>query len=359
VRRVAFTLFLILTIAVFNNVRVANSQTPPQCPYTTSSLSLPTCQTNPSPHPIPSPLGGGKITPANCSAVFDVAVASMYAYDDSLCYSNGRGPLAFNGNNLLQFVEDPINRLPPDYQDLARQKDFYATLYCEISTKLLVLAIRGSVSLTDLATSAGVADWINTNFLQHLSDRPIQYRAARDTADAVKRELDRGTFDGTCGQGRPKGLVITGHSKGGGQAQYAAVRETLAAFVFNSDVVNPLISQDWTASQHAQSIWQGMVQAGRRYASGMGCTVDFSNSDVQKFIRYYRTGMIYDVRMVNDFLAVFVLPYCQLPHADIKWLIDTLDCSEGPIVAHMMDTVVHELQACISACAAGQTVACP
>ena len=49
------------------------------------------------------------------------------------------------------------------------------------------------------------------------------------------------------------------------------------------------------------------------------------------------------LRMVNDILAVLVLPYCQLPHADIKWLIDTLDCSEGLIVAHMMDTVVHEL----------------
>lgn len=358
-RPAAFTLFLILTIAVFNNARVANSQTPKQCPYSTSSLSPPACQTNPSPHPISPALGGGKITPANCGAVFNVAVASMYAYDDSVCYSSGGGSLAFNGNSLIQFVEDPIKRLPPDYQDLARQKDFYATLYCEISTKLLVLAIRGSVSLTDIATSAGVADWISTNFLQHLADRPIQYRAARDTADAVKRELDRGTFDGTCGQGRPKALVITGHSKGGGQAQYAAVRENLAAFVFNSDVVNPVISQDWTASPNAQSIWQGMVQAGRRYASAMACTVDSVDPNVQKFIRYYQTGRIYDVRMVNDILAVLVLPYCQLPHADIKWLIDTLDCSEGLIVAHMMDTVVHELQACISACAAGQTVGCP
>jgi hypothetical protein len=82
-----------------------------------------------------------------------------------------------------------------------------------------------------------------------------------------------------------------------------------------------------------------------------------SASSVQKFVKYYGTGNIRDVWMVNDVLATFVLPYSRPPHAE--WLIDIFDCSEGYIVAHMMDTVVLELQACASACGAGPKTACP
>jgi hypothetical protein len=269
-----------------------------------------------------------------------------------------RGPPPNKGKNVLKFVEDAANYLPPDFRDLARQNNFYATLYCDTSAHVLILAIRGSASLADIATNAGLADWINTNFLQHLGERPVQYRAARDSVWEIKKELDRGSFDKTCGPHRPR-LIVTGHSKGGGQAQYAAVREKLEAVVFNSDVVNPLISLDWTASPDAPAIWQAMEQIGRRYLSGMGCATGQSSAAVQKFVDYYTTGKIRDVRMVNEFLVAFVLPYCHLPHATIEWLIDTFDCSEGYIVAHSMDTVVHELQACVAACAAGQRAACP
>jgi hypothetical protein len=259
---------------------------------------------------------------------------------------------------FLKFVKDALDYLPPYFGDLARQNDFHATLYCDTNIHALVLAIRGSVSFTSIETDAGVADWINTNFLQHLGDRPIQYRAARDSANRIKEELDRGTFDNACGQDRPK-LIVTGHSKGGGQAQYTAIRENLVAVVFNSDVVNPLISLDWAGSPDSPSIWQGMEQIRTRYLSALGCLTGQTTSSAQKFVQYYGTGNIRDVRMVNDVLATFVLPYCRLPHANIEWLIDTFDCSEGPIVAHMMDTVVHELQACVSACTGGQTAACP
>ena len=95
---------------------------------------------------------------------------------------------------LSNLLKTKLNAFPLTIRTLRGEKDFYATLYCEISTKLLVLAIRGSVSLTDIATSAGVADWISTNFLQHLADRPIQYRAARDTADAVKKGAGSGNL---------------------------------------------------------------------------------------------------------------------------------------------------------------------
>lgn len=356
-RRVSVIALFILSVAIISNVDAAHSQPSSNCPYAINSLPSPICGANSSPHQISSAIGGSKITSANCATAFSDAVASYYAYDDVACYSGGSTVLPRNGTSYLSFVDDAVSYLPPDYQDLARQNGFHATLYCDTRIHSLILAVRGSVSFTSITTNAGVADWVNTNFLQHLGDRPIQYRAARDIANRIKEELDRGTFDKACGQDRPR-LIVTGHSKGGGQAQYTAIRENLMAVVFNSDVVNPLISLDWTASPDASSVWQGTEQIRRRYLSAMGCLTGQIPSSVQKFVQYYRTGNIRDVRMVNDVLATFILPYCRLPHADIEWLIDTFDCSEGAIVAHMMDTVVHELRACVSACTGGQT-ACP
>ena len=314
-REVSSTALFILSIAILGNVDAAHSQPSSNCPYAISSLLSPTCGANSSPHQISSALGGSKMTSANCASAFIDAVASYYAYDDAACYSGSSTVVPRSGRNYLSFVEDAVNYLPPDYQDLARQNGFHATLYCDTRVHSLILAVRGSVSFTSIQTNAGVADWVNTNFLQHLGDRPIQYRAARDSANRIKEELDRGTFDKTCGQDRPR-LIVTGHSKGGGQAQYTAVRENLVAVVFNSDVVNPLISLDWTASPDASSIWQGTEQITKRYLSAMGCLTGQITPSVQKFVQYYGTGNIRDVRMVNDVLATFVLPYCRLPHAN-------------------------------------------
>ena len=111
VRRVTFGLFFILSVAMFGNVDAANSENDPRCPYQISLLPSPVCGPNSSPHPMPQALGGSKMTPASCVAVFNDAIASMYAYDNSACYSTG-GPPPNKGKNVLKFVEDAANYLP-------------------------------------------------------------------------------------------------------------------------------------------------------------------------------------------------------------------------------------------------------
>ena len=63
----------------------------------------------------------------------------------------------------------------------------------------------------------------------------------------VKKDWSRGDFDGICGSGHPT-FVLTGHSKGDGEAQYSAVKNHLDASVFNAAPVNPVIFSDWTSN---------------------------------------------------------------------------------------------------------------
>jgi hypothetical protein len=129
--------------------------------------------------------------------------------------------------------------------------------------------------------------------------------------------LSLGAFDGQCGEDRPK-LMLTGHSKGGGQAQFAAAKIKLDAIVFNSDIVNPVIADD--ALLTADTPWTDLVAA----HSIAACRGEFA-SRLKSYSDYVRSGRIRDVRMVNDPVGQFFFSRCgnNLPHAPIEWLVDT------------------------------------
>jgi hypothetical protein len=142
-------------------------------------------------------------------------------------------------------------------------------------------------------------------------------------------------------------LLLTGHSKGGGQAQDAATKQKLEAVVFNSDLVNPIIFSDWML----EPPWylEPFIEAIRAFYSLRACVLGDHDDDVQQYIEYFATGRIRDVRMVNDPLTRVLFLACQnnLPHASIEWLSDTLTCSSNGLLAgHMIDNVARELQAC-------------
>jgi hypothetical protein len=344
-RLVAVGAILFVSVALtVGGVELASSQTASNCPYPVGS-TLPSCGTNPNPHAIPQGLGGNKITNANCANAFSDAIASMYSYDDRACYSAGNNAVSPS----LKFVDDVLNYLPPEELLLAQQYNFSGTLYCDTAESTLILAFRGSTSLTSIATQAGLVDWYNTNLLQHVGPRPIQYRLARDSAWLIEKEWRRGSFNQVCASDKLK-FVVSGHSKAGGQAQYAAVQNRLDAVVFNSDLVNPVIYSDWALSPNAPDILEWIVRTGRSVQSLVGCATGHFDASLQKSTAYYATGRVRDVRMVNDPIVELILPYCQIPHAPIEWLVDTFACSAGGYVqAHAIDTVVRELKACLPA----------
>jgi hypothetical protein len=288
-------------------------------------------------------LGGTLITQAQCESSINQAIASLYAYDDAGCHRPNSGVTV--SGRPLKFVNDAAVYLPPNYALEARLGDFHASFYCDTASNLLILAFRGSVSLTQLDRN-DIEDWYNTNLLQHLGTRPKQYLVAQDMVWQLKKLWRLGEFDGVCGRGHPS-FVLTGHSKGGGQAQFAAARNDAGAIVFNSDPVNELLFSDWLFSPDAPEILQRMLALGRGVLSLYRCRTDQYEGELTRYIRKNR---IRDIRMVNDIIAVYLLPHCNLPHAPIEWLVDTLSCSNGGVTTgHSIDTVVRELQACTPA----------
>ena len=179
-------------------------------------------------------------------------------------------------------------------------------------------------------------DWIYTDILQHLGDRPVQYEFAQDAADEIDARLSLGAFDNVCGAGRPR-LVLTGHSKGGGQAQFAAAKTNLIAIVFNADLVNPVISDDDLLVTH-QPLFARSIQSFRV------CTGVFGDS-LRPYIAYLTAGKVKDVRMTNDPIGNFLFRWCSnnLPHAPVDWLRDFLNCSAN---GHGIETIIRELEAC-------------
>jgi hypothetical protein len=177
---------------------------------------------------------------------------------------------------------------------------------------------------------------LTTTFFSNWGDRTLQYQAAKDVTYLIKKDWSRGDFNGLCGKGHPS-FVLSGHSKGGGQAQYAAVKNGLKASVFNAAPVNPSIFSDWTLTPDASLI-------ARRTCGVQACGGSLP-ADVKIFTDYFATGKIHDVRMVNDPLTIYLFPICGnlLPHAPIEWLLDTLTCSAN---GHGIETVVRELHAC-------------
>jgi hypothetical protein len=188
---------------------------------------------------------------ADCASAVQKAFASLYSYDDATCRPvNSRLP----GDKLTLFA-DISECLSPNWRRrIQEMSDFHATLYCELEANILILAFRGSLRLTPFDPNS-IDDWFATNLLQHLGTRPLQYEAAEDAAWEVKEKWRLGAFDGKCGSARPR-FMLAGHSKGGGQAQYAAASASnkLDAIVFNSDPVNPFIFTDWAASPNASLI---------------------------------------------------------------------------------------------------------
>jgi hypothetical protein len=196
------------------------------------------------------------------------------------------------------------------------------------------------VELTPLINQSEILDWIVTNLAQHIGTRPTQYMVASDVAELLKRYWANGRFDGTCGSGRPR-FVLTGHSKAGGQAQFAAVQMNLDAIVFNADPVNPVIFYDWTLSPYVPEIVQKILTLVRGIQSIMRCRPNQLDDHLRQ---YFASGRVRDVRMVNDILAKYLLPHCDFPHAPTEWLVDTLTCSATD--GHGIETVVRELRVC-------------
>jgi hypothetical protein len=330
-------------VLVANLSNTVHSQGAPICPYVNGLPSVPGCGINPNPG-WPPAAGGELMTAAECKNANIYAIASLYSYDDTGCHPvDNYLPAIFSSK--LKFEKDAADILPENWKRINRETDFRAALYCDTNTNTLILAFRGSISLTALNMN-DIYDWYYVNFLQHLGDRPLQYQAAEDTAELVQRELPN--FDGLCGSGQPK-LLLAGHSKGGGQAQDAAVKRGLEAVVFNSDLVNPVVFSDWMLEPPA--IIAPIVRLLRGYLSARACFLGEQEDDVRQYIDYFRTGKITDVRMVNDPLTYMLFIACRdnLPHASARWLRDRLTCSSSGLLAgHSIDTVVRESQLCAS-----------
>jgi hypothetical protein len=253
------------------------------------------------------------ISGGSCSSTLLRALASLYSYDDPVCRPEGTTIVP-----ELKYIGDAAKFLPDYYKSLAENGNFHGTIYCDNPSNTLVLAFRGSVRLSPLLDRNLIADWYNTNLLQHLGFVPLEYGVATDVVQLITGQVADGKFDGLCGAGRPT-LVLTGHSKGGGQAQFAAFHLMQAhhvmveAVVFNADIVNPSIFGDWALSSDAPLVLQWIKDTGRTFQAVTKC---WPTADDGELRRYYATGDIRDVRMVNDPIAKYFLPYCSLPHAE-------------------------------------------
>jgi hypothetical protein len=325
------------------NISGANSQTASNC---TNALPLTaSCTNNSNFTPIPSNLDGTRLAVPGCANALIYAIASLYSYDDLTCYPSAGTPVGASAFQL-KFVQDAIDALNANERKrVSQDSNFRATLYCHTQSNTLILAFRGSLSIVpplgDLTSFFDwVNDWLGTNVLMHLGPRPAQYEFAQDTADDVERLWSLGAFDQICGPGRPK-LVLTGHSKGGGQAQYAAVPFNLDAIVFNSDLVNPTISREWLLGRYVPEFVRTLVAF--VYGLQSICGGGHSDSKMKQYADYLKTDRIKDIRMANDRL-VKLLSLCDLPHAKIGWLEDTLTCPDAD--GHAITTVIRALQVC-------------
>jgi hypothetical protein len=332
-RLVAASAFVLT--ATFGCGDVAESQNAPNCPYRNGLPSVRACSLNSNPSPIPGSLGGNRMVPTECADALISGLASLYSYDDPDCHP--AGTLIQTG---LRFVADGADHIPDYYKPIAEHANFKGAIFCDTSSNFIILAFRGSVEITNLLSFSGIADWIATNLAQHIGQRPDQYGVASDVAQLIRQDWKLGAFDNVCGKGRPE-FLLAGHSKGGGQAQFAAVHLKLRAIVFNSDPVNPLIFSDFVRIRYAPAIVQFMINMVRAGQSIVSCRHSQPHSNISK---YMASGAIKDIRMVNDPLVLYLLPHCSFPHAPIEWLVDSLDCSTDS--GHEIVTVIRELRAC-------------
>jgi hypothetical protein len=334
---------IVAFILVVSAVEAGRSQN--SCPYQ-SGVSSPTgCFANPNPMPIPAQMGGSRMTAASsCRDALTSALASLFSYDDPGCHPVNS--LLVTGPHNVKILEEYPDFFTALLRRLSEESNFHGTLYCDASNAL-ILAFRGSVSLIPPLDPNRIGewfdDWLDTNILQHMSDRPLQYELAETAADLIRKAWSRGDYNDRCGPGQPT-FWLAGHSKGGGQAQFAAVRLQLRAVVFNSDIPNPIIFTDWMYARQTNWFQRHAQRLQRRVQSLLGCQGPMDRS-WRPFVTYFASGRIKDVRMVNDPLTQWLLPACaNLPHAPIEWLGNTSTCSSND--GHGIDTVYRELQAC-------------
>lgn len=267
--------------------------------------------------------------PSACADVLSQAAASLYSYDDASCRLPG-STLGYD----LKFVGDIKNQLLYFGRRAAGQSHLEGGLFCDLRHNTLLVAFRGSVGLEKLSDKGWSQDWGTNVAATIFGQLPIQYEHAYDAADRVKEIWVEGRFNGVCG---PKpDLLLTGHSKGGGEAQFAAVGLELKAVVFNSVLVQPNIFVNIP-----------MPNSDPRSSGPLRCSPTL-DSHIDE---YYRSGNIRDIRMTNDNLldVLHFFLTCRLAHADMEWLRDTLDCrdaSGNSITGHDISTVFRELQAC-------------
>lgn len=319
-------------LVVVQPARAAAAPSGANCPYQNGIPAAPTCGVNASPSAVPA---GAAMSKTNCGNAVTSAISALYVYDDAACHQSSATLTGVGGHDLV-YIGNAEDSLPPNYKiNVSHRSNFKALLYCDRAANMLLLAYRGSASIIPFDRNA-LDDWFNNNVLQTIGDRPLQYQAAEDVAYLIKKDWGAGQFDGRCGKGRPA-FRLTGHSKGGGEAQFAAVRNTLDAFVFNAAPVNPVAFSDWTLMPEASEIVR-RVQAVRACGG-------WTPADAANYTPYFATGHIHDVRMVNDPLTHYLFPICGnlLPHAPIEWLANTLMCSGN---GHSIETVVREVHAC-------------
>jgi hypothetical protein len=310
-------------------------QSGPNCPVPIGRFLETSCTPNVVPADLPPGMGGRWMTRTSCGDSLAYAIASLFSYNDPYCHSVNT--MLNNGSHELKLLQELPDYFTAYLTRVSAENNFHATLYCGPSNHLM-LAFRGSVELTsfsDLSDPIVRDDWIYTNFLQHLGSRPLQYELAETAADLIERAWSHGAYDGRCGVGRPA-FLLTGHSKGGGQAQFAAVRLKLAAVVFNSDMVNPVVFDDWMQTGRAGTLAQR--------AQSILCRGELDQS-LRPFVAYFGSGRVRDVRMVNDPVTRILFGLCghNLPHAPIEWLANTSMCSND---GHGMRTVIRELDNC-------------
>jgi|SRR5271166_1876291 len=315
---------LIFSTAFVANVCVREAEATPSC-SNLGGVPVAACSRNPAPHAISSVLGGAKMESAACASVLVEALASLYSYDDPNCY-----PRDSMIDSRLKYLGNAVSYLSYFDQGPAKDAHLEGSLYCESSSNVLLFAFRGSEDPRDILNQGWYPDW-ETNVVAHVGPTPRQYIYAFNAADNVKTGWISGRFDNACGQGRPKLLELTGHSKGGAEAQLAAVGVELKAIVFNSD---------WLA-QSALTDVPVPHSSGQDRNQAIRCFPSINDS----LREYYKSGAIQDVRMVNDPLLDILLGFrCSLPHANVEWLVDTSSCSAGD--GHSIATVIRELKAC-------------
>lgn len=330
-RRAGGRLRLLTQIVIVCSLAWANTDASSQSCYNPQIIPTGSCTRNPSPDPFPSGISGSPIDATKCASTSNEALASLYAYEPPSCARTVSGP--------LEYEADAIDYLP-HYTGLdAEERDFHGAIYCDKQANKLVLAYRGTAGFDSPSNS--ILDWEN-NILQHIGMRADQYMIASDVAEQVGKDWKRGYFDNKCGPGRPA-FILTGHSKAGGQAQFAAKEFRLKAVVFNSDLVNPTISTESFFKPPYDALEPNFIKfIDILFHFGEALVycrrTDFDNR-LQSFMNYN----VRDVRMVNDPL-VWLIQHCNLPHAPIEWISDTSTCSVNH--GHAIATVVRELQVC-------------